>query len=439
MSYLIAKTVKRIFRNKRMYYFIFFEMVVGIFILNISLTTSFFLDKKYDELKEEGKNMVFEIEASHIDNAFILDFNLLEWGKGQPIRFEYDSTELCPFNQDDIAYIEEKYNDELDILFHIRRDIIHFDPRSHNAETYFLFFVSDGFLEHFKNIDPDRFDVSNTAFIGPDFLDFLTVMNGENTVNPRDVIFTYSDDNKDEIRFADGHTLKIDNTEFLKGQDLDFLFKGYEPENKEKFSYGNIAILPLKYYYDYFHPKDVIHFDFSVKFYKAEDIYEIISAIYDYFDNAHGDIFYYTLDNSFDKYLRLTEDSRNNALLANVVMSVTFILVVFGLTGLLLLMLGKRSREIAVSLAVGARKTDLYIELFLESILITLSGGLTGCVFSVIMLKANILKINETIIGTNCMAVLISWIVPILVGLVSSIPLMFKVRKMLPLQIIRNS
>ena len=103
--------------------------------------------------------------------------------------------------------------------------------------------------------------------------------------------------------------------------------------------------------------------------------------------------------------------------------AVVLLIACANLAGLLLVRAIRRRREIAVRLALGAGTRALLRQVMLESLLLSVTGGLLGLLFAEVVLRAGISSLPETLprvneIGINWQVVLFALGLAVLTGLV---------------------
>ena len=91
---------------------------------------------------------------------------------------------------------------------------------------------------------------------------------------------------------------------------------------------------------------------------------------------------------------RMTDDVRLPLLLLSAAVGVVLLVACVNLAGLLLARAGRRTREIATRLAVGAERKAVMRQLLMESLILALLGGATGLVIGAVALEA--LKATST-------------------------------------------
>ena len=73
---------------------------------------------------------------------------------------------------------------------------------------------------------------------------------------------------------------------------------------------------------------------------------------------------------------------RSDAVSLYIWMGILYLIIAFGIFSTLLMMVAERRYELGMLVAIGMKKTRVALMLFLETILITLSGVLVGVVFA---------------------------------------------------------
>lgn len=99
-------------------------------------------------------------------------------------------------------------------------------------------------------------------------------------------------------------------------------------------------------------------------------------------DRIHRDVDDYDLETREDWFDRVESSVRAARLSGGIISAISLVVGGIGIMNIMLASISERVREIGVRLAVGARPRDIFRQILVESMLISLIGGLLGIVAS---------------------------------------------------------
>lgn len=108
-----------------------------------------------------------------------------------------------------------------------------------------------------------------------------------------------------------------------------------------------------------------------------------------------------------------------------------------GIMNIMLVSVTERSREIGIRKAIGAQRSDITIQFMIESIFISLMGGIIGMVLSIIILSVLNVFVTEVTFVISPSVALLALSFSIAVGLIFGIYPANKAAKLKPINALR--
>ena len=108
-----------------------------------------------------------------------------------------------------------------------------------------------------------------------------------------------------------------------------------------------------------------------------------------------------------------------------------------GIMNIMLVSVTERTREIGIRKAIGAQRSDITIQFMIESIFISLMGGIIGMVLSIIILSVLNVFVTEVTFVISPSVALLALSFPIAVGLIFGIYPANKAAKLKPINALR--
>jgi putative ABC transport system permease protein len=108
-----------------------------------------------------------------------------------------------------------------------------------------------------------------------------------------------------------------------------------------------------------------------------------------------------------------------------------------GIMNIMLVSVTERTREIGIRKAIGAQRSDITIQFMIESIFISLMGGIIGMVLSIIILSVLNVFVTEVTFVISPSVALLALSFSIAVGLIFGIYPANKAAKLKPINALR--
>ena len=391
--FMLKRITKKLKQRKRTYSLIIMQFAVGFFLLNLFICTSVSINNKHKILLREGKSKEFTITAEYRDANFFnrAKFNIMEWGKGEPVLKENGQ---LPFNGQDLQRLRKKFS----IADFNITALVHISYLFGEEGSYYKIYYSSA---------------NNEVEVTPGFLQMLKNMNAQTTVNPRDF----------------PHTLLKD--EFTSINGLNYSVKVIDKGVNEIY-------IPIDCYYDIYHPKDLFNMSMNIKIKDDKTNYSaLLNEVLNILNESHGDTFAYSLGSEFALFLNASDRAAEEAMAFNFIAAVLLLIVLIGLSGLFVLIINRRKREIAISLALGATKGRVYLECLLEMSILAVTGSAMGILASVMLLSKGF-ESAAVVTYPNVTVSLTLTGLSLLVAVVSTIPVFISIKKLMPIEILRT-
>lgn len=397
--YIIYKVSRKLKQSKVLYGFMTLQFAFGFFILNIFLTASISVKNDYTQMLKGGldKEYGITVKLKHEDMFSREKFDLMKWGKEEPSLYEHNNP---PFDLQDISNIEELTGGNLKAEVKILIFYLGNETRTNDYTLYYR--------NNINNIGMSR-----------KFVEITSKMKSDYTLNPRD--FPYKYDINEQILLCEltGNSKKVDIT------------------NEDTAE----AILPLEWYIPLFHYKDIMNMKLTISFQNTignniSEINQKMQEVKSYLSKKHID-YEFLINNEFFDYMGRTSTLNENSIIFNFIASVIFLIILIGLIGLFMLFMERRKKELAIAIALGARKEQLICEVLIEILFIALTGYLLGvCISSLLLIKG--FSYATVAINFNLGLSLMLVILPIIVTILAVLPSIFMIKNLSPMKILRN-
>jgi putative ABC transport system permease protein len=110
---------------------------------------------------------------------------------------------------------------------------------------------------------------------------------------------------------------------------------------------------------------------------------EVLRSVRRLGPNAESD---FNIRNQSDMMERATETTRTMTMLLAAIAGVSLIVGGIGIMNIMLVSVTERTREIGIRMAVGAREGDILMQFLIESIVLSVMGGIIGVALSVVLI-----------------------------------------------------
>ncbi|MCL2218727.1 MAG: ABC transporter permease [Chitinispirillia bacterium] len=127
----------------------------------------------------------------------------------------------------------------------------------------------------------------------------------------------------------------------------------------------------------------------------------------------------FNIRNQSDMMERATETSRTMTMLLGAIAGISLIVGGIGIMNIMLVSVTERTREIGIRMAVGAREGDILMQFLIESIVLSVVGGIIGAVMSLglIWVMNDIVGLPSVLVpATMLMSLLFSGVVGVFFG-----------------------
>lgn len=399
------------------YLFIFTEIVIGIVLLSVFSNLLYSVNHTINSKKLDRRYNTYYINyGTYLDGNFqssmgmeMIDFKTLE--NYNAIEDGISSnTHLIMYSNDIRYYTKDEKDLQLDVFY---------------TAPEFLDYVFED-QEHKVN--------GNTIYVGKNAL--YAMENGlinSPLFEGMEQFQNYSAKTK-EVTLMNGNVYHVEL--YKPGKQKQFEL--YNMYTMNQYSVDNMIVLPYSECRSESNRIDQGQIEMGVYFTgetNGRDLHKIITMLEDKYSDAEGQ-FSYT--SGFDIYSINVLNYQELGQVVSLVSIACIIIVTAGLFAYNLMQFQKRKREYAIKKSIGATDTQLLQERVLESCIVTFSGGILGSIISIFILKQNIFKNEFFTIRINDSLIAVFIICSILIGVIASIYSSIMLKRLRPIQILKD-
>jgi len=434
--YIAKKIVNRIKKNLRNYFYIILEVMIGVLLISIFYSVRLSINDKYIQIKDNAENtyakMMVTPKLTDLNHQGNTERKHLE---NSVLATSASNTIVPGFSMDDARWIYNKYGDDLSLSIVAYKRI--FVKTNDTVAIIEELAVSDDFYNLYI---PNRGnELFNKIVIGEGAKSILKdceFYNDDNMgVSEKEIDFLRSIVLSDTILYQD-KKISIVNSDAYIGERIKYFIQDNNPWVKN-FKPAYSVIMPIKYYSDIVSSSGTENVYFSIKFKNTLFSPSILFSIIEFLNDEYKGEYDYRIDTNLDRYKREVENIKFISDSFIILAGVSFIIIICGLSGILLIIINKRSRELAICISMGASKKMLFFEIIMESLAINAIGGISGMVFSLFILKYFVSFKDFNIIFDYKILTYITFVI-VLTGVLSAIPATIKIKRMTPIQILKS-
>lgn len=393
--YSLYKALHYIKENKKIYLFIIVQMTLSLTIILLNLNSSWVAKQRI---------------AEYQDNLAQQKVSLRVYSN-QSINNEGENVFTPPALYHKLV---KTYGDRCEILYFVGTNISYFNPENQSIYSSTCLFMPK---ETFRVIFNQEMD-SQTAYVGDACFPSKSC-----TYNSLTAWFDYNDKGivtSDQVRRDDLMPTKANTALLTRGVIESF-----------SIDLATTLVLPIDWLDEQVCQSDD-YLNSEIKLFSDDP--SVYTEILDFVTQEADENTYYELSYDYyqlkDSLNDLQIDIRVMTALANFILLVSFV----GAVGVLLVFLESRKKDFAISIAYGATIETVYLELFLEIMLVLLavSGlSLIATAFFASMLSTAVYTVSFSLWSIP-IAILFMLVVAILVTMIA----LFSIRKLTPVEIL---
>jgi putative ABC transport system permease protein len=157
--------------------------------------------------------------------------------------------------------------------------------------------------------------------------------------------------------------------------------------------FDNIVFIPLTVSMDLFNQEDLSRI--SVKASSPSNVEPAIAEIRSLLKKTHGGNEDFTVISQADMLSTFEKVAGTMQLVIIGIASISLLVGGIGIMNIMLVTVKEKTREIGIRIAVGARRTDILVQFLIESITISLLGGVTGLLLGLVSIVIFNLSVDE--------------------------------------------
>lgn len=382
MEYIFSKVFKRIIINIKSNLLIALQISIGIVLFIILANVSYYIRKMYYDYINNNANYNYVITA-----------------------MSKKETNDAVFNQQ--QYIALSHITEMNFCIEIDSDIISFAGLSHFEDNEEV--IDKYVIKYSSNYSQINAEI--------EFLDMLRLADKNNTVNYNDIFFSVANN---KIIFPDKNMADI--TLFTDNDD-----------------HVHTIILPLKYYFLYGNSCKNCKLNINIEIMNKNStqcnkkLYEIKHNL----ESLNCD-YNYIIESGFFDFLQKSASDKEQAALWGIILFVLTLIVFLGVFSLFMMLIEKRTFELSVCLALGAKVKLLLVELILELFIISVVPTVLAILLTYICLNRGFTFINVFIPYLNPFIDIWALLMILLADIICLIPICLRICKLKPQELLRE-
>ena len=369
---------------------------MSLFAICLNITLS--IDKKYNILKNEPQAILTRLEIMRVmSNGKLLVKTTL------------------PFTKEDLKWIEDNFSKDIMLAYIIWDESLWGKENGEYTVEMPILYTNTEFFDLFfpeKNIYQ-----ANNAYLAQKAYDYVN----------RDADFGNS---KPLFKKITGKEIILNNSTslpvlLLSDIDNERVFRQTVAEERGELDFNSIIILPLEVY-----EEDLSSYSsrfIYMKFLNLERKPYIMAEIYQKLSIRSEYEYSFTVE--AEDYLQYVSDYKEILQgLQALSISVLFIIII-GLASLLNISINNRMNDFLISIAVGAKKSTICIEILLEASFLTFSTGVLSILFSIIYINYFLPDFHQFTVKPDSIILISTLITCLIVSSLSSALSIYKIKK----------
>lgn len=410
--FVLARYLNRLKSMTFFHYLLFIEMLIGIIVLHTFLTIDGSIQSKFKEMSQDAKNSA--------DNLiFVRQVNDLSPRAKEPVQ-----NTVLPFTESDLSAFQKSYGDKLSIQINILQNQNYI--YNNTVETLYILFVTENFY-----LDNNGYDLSatnNTAFVGDQAIKIIE--SGTMAMSLSYQLKTSDNINQIQVIMENNKSTETINMKKMDQKSSQTL----------KLNTGEITIdlrktiiLPINLYFQNNMGAEGDSSNINISFHFPDPLqsFHIKNEILQYMIDKYSDTnITFMFDTHLDQFLRLTNDMKRISEAVSALSIFSLFIMGTGLVGLMIQLVQKRKKELAICKSMGASNMQLSMEIVLETLSLTLLPALIAIILS--KLISNHIDFKEFFIIQSLGVSLLAIAFSLFIGLAAISLSIYKIRSIYP-------